>query len=612
MTSYNPASVARYFDALGAREWTRLVETPTAEVKLHVHSHYLRRYVTPGMRVLDIGAGAGRFTQVLATLGASVTVADLSPVQLSLNKQHAAEHAFAHAVTDWVMADICDLSAFPDEAFDAVVCYGGPLSYVFERRQEALDELRRVTAPGGYLFLSVMCLWGSIHEKLPGVLATDAMENARIIATGELRLGADDGTRHQCHLYRGTRVPGAARSGGLRATGALRIPIACHPAGAHRWTRFGLTRRGGRNFSAWRSRLVRKRAAWTLARTSSPSSGVQWPSTQIDSRCFGTFTTDVRAGSGRVALARCDLTIRCALTGPLRVRATRKVGADLPSTPAPPSSAHVPPTGSCALRCRPRPRSVTAPVGAILRGARTAHWGEPPVHVTTRKNVCHTREAPRGYVDPVLRQVRRFRWAVARLARRLHARRRAVGERGALLSGPEFRRDGRRHAYPPGGVPALGAQDGARSVAAPGVYHTGVTARGRGEDYRRAAGGAARAPGRRSGGTWRCGSSTAAHRLRGQEVALLTDRLASARGLPQEYVTRAGPPRRADRPEADPRLGAGGCTSRHDGPPADDGVSARARFGVFWPDPAMTRADHRPPCAASDSAVSEAGGARMC
>ena len=202
MTSYNPASVARYFDALGAREWTRLVDTPTAEVKLHVHSHYLRRYVTPGMRVLDIGAGAGRFTQVLATLGASVTVADLSPVQLSLNKQHAAEHAFAHAVTDWVMADICDLSAFPDEAFDAVVCYGGPLSYVFERRQEALDELRRVTAPGGYLFLSVMCLWGSIHEKLPGVLATDAMENARIIATGELRLGADDGTRHQCHLYR--------------------------------------------------------------------------------------------------------------------------------------------------------------------------------------------------------------------------------------------------------------------------------------------------------------------------------------------------------------------------------------------------------------------------
>lgn len=202
MTSYNPASVARYFDAFGDREWTRLVETPGAEVKLHVHAHYLRRHITPGMRVLDIGAGAGRFTEVLATLGASVTVADISPVQVSLNQQYATAHGFAPAVTDWVVADICDLSAFPDAAFDAVVCYGGPLSYVFERRQEALRELLRVTAPGGPLCLSVMSLWGSIHEKLPGVLATDATENARIIGTGDLRLGADDGTRHQCHLYR--------------------------------------------------------------------------------------------------------------------------------------------------------------------------------------------------------------------------------------------------------------------------------------------------------------------------------------------------------------------------------------------------------------------------
>lgn len=214
MTSYNPASVARYFDAFGEREWTRLVETPAAEVKLHVHAHYLRRYITPGMRVLDIGAGAGRFTEVLATLGASVTVADISPVQVSLNKQYATAHAFVHAVTDWVVADICDLSAFPDAAFDAVVCYGGPLSYVFERRQEALLELRRVTTHGGLLLLSVMSLWGSIHEKLPGVLATDAVENARIIATGDLRLGADDGTRHQCHLYRADEFRGL-----LEATG---------------------------------------------------------------------------------------------------------------------------------------------------------------------------------------------------------------------------------------------------------------------------------------------------------------------------------------------------------------------------------------------------------
>jgi hypothetical protein len=82
------------------------------------------------------------------------------------------------------------------------VCCGGPISYVFERRREALGELCRVTKPGGYVLMSVMCLWGTIHEKLPGVFATEAAENARIMATGDLRLRSSGGTRHQCHLFR--------------------------------------------------------------------------------------------------------------------------------------------------------------------------------------------------------------------------------------------------------------------------------------------------------------------------------------------------------------------------------------------------------------------------
>ncbi|MCC6245834.1 MAG: class I SAM-dependent methyltransferase [Gemmatimonadaceae bacterium] len=212
--SYNRESVAKYFDEFGDREWTRLQETPLAEVKLHVHAHYLRQYIAPGSHVLDIGAGAGRFTQILASLGASVAVADISPVQLALNKTYASAHNFAAAVTEWTEADICELSRYADSTFDAVVCYGGPLSYVFERRSEALNELCRVTKPGGYLFLSVMSLWGTIHEKLPGVLATDAADNARIVATGELRFDSAEGNRHQCHLFRADEFRALLRTTG--------------------------------------------------------------------------------------------------------------------------------------------------------------------------------------------------------------------------------------------------------------------------------------------------------------------------------------------------------------------------------------------------------------
>jgi SAM-dependent methyltransferase len=201
MSFYDPDAVARYFDALGDREWTRLVQSPAAEVKLHLHSTILRQFVQAGSRVLDIGAGAGRFTQMLAALGASVVVADISPRQLELNQQHAVELGFASAVAEWLQADVCDLSMLSDSTFDAVVCYGGPLSYVFDQRGKALAELGRVLKPGGYLVLSVMSLWGSVHEVLPGVMQVDAADNAQILATGDLRLGAADGSRHHCHMF---------------------------------------------------------------------------------------------------------------------------------------------------------------------------------------------------------------------------------------------------------------------------------------------------------------------------------------------------------------------------------------------------------------------------
>ncbi|HMB25410.1 MAG TPA: class I SAM-dependent methyltransferase, partial [Anaerolineales bacterium] len=111
-SQYDPESVIQHFDDFGLREWERLVETPSDEVSLHIHTRYLEKYISRGSCVLEIGAGAGRFTQVLARLGAQVLVADLSNVQLELNKRFASELGFAQAITDWQQVDICDLSRF--------------------------------------------------------------------------------------------------------------------------------------------------------------------------------------------------------------------------------------------------------------------------------------------------------------------------------------------------------------------------------------------------------------------------------------------------------------------------------------------------------------------
>ena len=201
---YDPNFVARYFDELGEHEWTRLVSTPADEIKLYIHSHYVEQYIKESDLVLDIGAGPGRFTQLLVTLGATAIVADISHQQIELNKRYAKELNFAHGVKDWLQLDICDMSTFVDQMFDAVVCYGNPIGYVFEKKDQALAEVLRVLKPRGKAFLSVASLWGSLHELLPAVLTVDPYKNADIIRTGDLYFDASEGLHHQCHLFRGS------------------------------------------------------------------------------------------------------------------------------------------------------------------------------------------------------------------------------------------------------------------------------------------------------------------------------------------------------------------------------------------------------------------------
>ena len=55
MPEYRREQVAGFFDELGLGEWERLVKTRVAEVKLHVHAHYLRVHVPAHGRVLEIG-----------------------------------------------------------------------------------------------------------------------------------------------------------------------------------------------------------------------------------------------------------------------------------------------------------------------------------------------------------------------------------------------------------------------------------------------------------------------------------------------------------------------------------------------------------------------------
>jgi len=103
--------------------------------------------VRPGMRVLDVAAGAGNAALAAADAGADVVASDLAPELFAAGRAAAAERGVE---ITWREAD-AEALPFADAAFDVVMsCVGVMFA---PHHQQAADELGRVCRPGGTIGL---------------------------------------------------------------------------------------------------------------------------------------------------------------------------------------------------------------------------------------------------------------------------------------------------------------------------------------------------------------------------------------------------------------------------------------------------------------------------
>lgn len=110
---------------------------------------YIQKYLKKGNTVLEIGAGTGRYSHAIASMGYSVDAVELVPHNIELFKKNITPGEIV-SITE---GNATDLSAFADNTYDITLLLG-PMYHLFtkEEQKKALSEAIRVTKENGVIF----------------------------------------------------------------------------------------------------------------------------------------------------------------------------------------------------------------------------------------------------------------------------------------------------------------------------------------------------------------------------------------------------------------------------------------------------------------------------
>lgn len=118
------------------------------QVEYRTSMKYIHKYLKEGDRILDVGAGTGRYSVALSQEGYQVDALELVKYNLGVLK---AKKSTVKAV----QGSALDLSRYPDGTFDLTLLFG-PMYHLFtyEEKKKALSEAKRVTKVGGTILVA--------------------------------------------------------------------------------------------------------------------------------------------------------------------------------------------------------------------------------------------------------------------------------------------------------------------------------------------------------------------------------------------------------------------------------------------------------------------------
>ncbi|MBQ5446879.1 MAG: methyltransferase domain-containing protein [Lachnospiraceae bacterium] len=150
---------------------------------------YIHEYLgeDKNKKIIDIGAGTGRYSVALANEGYDVTAVELVKYNLGILKQK-------NSLVKAYQGNALKLSRFNDESFDITILFG-PMYHLikFEDKVKALKEAARVTKKGGVILVAyVMNEFSVITYGFKENNIIELIESGKIDEKYRVKPGEDD------------------------------------------------------------------------------------------------------------------------------------------------------------------------------------------------------------------------------------------------------------------------------------------------------------------------------------------------------------------------------------------------------------------------------------
>ena len=132
-------------------EDSRLNKSNAARVEFLTTVRYIEKYLKPGAKILDVGAGAGEYSFYFARKGYSVSALELADANIAAFRAKMTEHD----PIDLVQGNALDLSRYDSDSFDVVLLFG-PLYHLHEEadKLKCIEEAKRVCKSDGKIFFA--------------------------------------------------------------------------------------------------------------------------------------------------------------------------------------------------------------------------------------------------------------------------------------------------------------------------------------------------------------------------------------------------------------------------------------------------------------------------